>query len=357
MPVRSKRTWLLSAAAISALAVLSGLFLRWNTNLLGDDTFCDAAVTSAELTSVLDVKGRLSTTRSVDDGSPGFSCSVKRTSKFLGAAPLEIEMKTALHEPDFQFQTHVWQNPSAMSFFSNGTTGAVSGERGWVLLPEACAGKVSTFGAGGGGVQNTEAAVRTVEAVVKGGTVDRTELARTLVRSAQRIADEAGCGTSPSDREPRLQALSEAPGDPGAACGVAGFTLPPAALIKDEATLGKEQISGSMPGTWACGMHLAGNAKGVIWFAASSDPRLVDPILKKDVYKDLPGGAGVSDRQKTAAVLKCGSQHVYFSMRWSTEYQSAIHDRDISVSREMFQAFIDAAGKQHGCPSVKIPAS
>ncbi|WP_149180664.1 hypothetical protein [Streptomyces sp. TRM49041] len=357
MPVRSKRNWLLSAAGISALAVFSGLFLWWNTNLLGDDEFCDGAVTSAELASVLDTKGRLSATSSVGDSMPGFSCSVQRTSKFLGAAPMEIQMKTAAQEPDFQFQTHVWKNPSAMSFFSNGATGAVSGERGWVLLPEACRGKVSTFSPGGMSRQ-TATNVRTVEAVVKQGTVDRAELAKTLVKAAQRIADEAGCAAGGATEEPRLQAVSEAPTDPGSACGLAGFTLPPAALVKDEATLGKEQVSGSMPGTWACGMHLAGNTKGVIWFAASSDLRLVDRILLKEgAFEDLPGGAGVIERQQHAAVLTCGTGKIYVSMRWSTEYQRALYKRGISVSREMFQSFVDSAGKKFQCGAVQLPPS
>ncbi|GGQ33724.1 hypothetical protein GCM10010215_67090 [Streptomyces virginiae] len=354
MRVSSKRNRLLSAAGISALAVFSGLFFWWNTNLLGDDEFCDGAVTSEELASVLDTKGRLSTTSSVGDSKPGFSCSVQRTSKFLGASPMEIQMRTAAQEPDFQFQTHVWKNPSAMSFFSNGSTGAVSDERGWVLLPETCQGKVATFSPSGSSSQ-TAADVRTVEAIVKQGTANRAELAKTLVKAAQRIAEEAGCAADGANEEPRLQAVSEAPTAPGAACGLAGFTLPPAALLKEEATVGKEQVSGSIPGTWACGMQLAGNAKGVIWFAASSDARIVDPILRKDTLKDLPGGVGVTDRDLNAAALKCGDKMVYFGMRWSDEYRSAVSDRGISVSHEMFQSFVDSAGKQYQCGVVQLP--
>lgn len=220
---RSKRTWLVSAAGVSVAAVVAGLFLAWNTNFLGDEVFCDGAVGSGELSAVLDTQGRLSAVSSEDDGQPGFSCTVERKAKFFGGKPLEIEMKTGLHEPDFAFQTEVWKNPSAMSFLSDGTTGAVSGERGWVLLPEACAGKVDAYGGG----QSHAGAVRTVEAVVKQGIVDRTELARTLVRPAQRVADKAGCAAGAKPEEPRLQAVNEAPTDPGAVCGLPGFTLPP----------------------------------------------------------------------------------------------------------------------------------
>lgn len=94
----------------------------------------------------------------------------------------------------------------------------------------------------------------------------------------------------------------------------------------------------------------------MIRFAASSDPRLVDRILLKEgAFEDLPGGAGVIERQRHAAVLTCGTGKVYVSMRWSTEYQSALYKRDISVSREMFKAFVDSAGKKYQCGAVQLP--
>ncbi|MFJ3976425.1 hypothetical protein [Streptomyces sp. NPDC090021] len=92
----------------------------------------------------------------------------------------------------------------------------------------------------------------------------------------------------------------------------------------------------------------------MIWFAASSDPRIVDPILKKDTLTDLPGGAGGTDRDLNAAALKCGDKMVYFGMRWSDEYRSAVSDRGVSVSHEMFQSFIDSAGNQYKCGAVQL---
>ncbi|WP_284577105.1 hypothetical protein [Streptomyces sp. 2P-4] len=352
MPGRSKRKWWAAAAGVSAAAVVAGAFLAWNTDFLGEEVFCDGAVASGDLSAVLDTQGRLSTVSSEDDGQPGFSCTVERKAAFFGGKPLEIEMETGLHDPDFAFQTAVWKDPSSMAYFSNGATGAVSGKRGWVLLPEACAGKVDRYGGG----RSDAGAVRTVEAVVKQGTVDRTELARTLVRTAQRVADKAGCAAGANPEEPRLQAVNEAPTDPGAVCGLPGFALPAGALVKDAATLGKEQVSGGRPGTWACGLHLAGDAKGVLWFSASSDPQLVDRILLKGRgFDPLPGGAGVVARQQHAAVLTCETSKVYVSMRGSTEYLDVLYDRGSAAPREVFQAFVDAAVQQYRCPAVRLP--
>ncbi|MER7520859.1 hypothetical protein [Streptomyces sp. NPDC126499] len=353
---RRRRGWVTATGGITALLTMAALFVHWNTNFLGEQEFCDGIVSSTEMSSVLDGAGRISTVSSLGKVTPAFACRVERTSRFLGKESTEIHISTGVHEPDFPFQTRVWKDPSAMSFFSNGTTGAVSGERGWVLLPEVCWTKVGTTQLAQ--VLPRSGEVTTLDAVIENGTVDRQALAKMLAAAAHRIAERAGCGVGGPVETPRLQPVKTAPTTAGAVCGLPGFTLPRKALIDGEATLGTEQTSGRASDTWACGMHLSGSAQAVIWFSTTSDPRLVGPALLGDKnFRDIADGAGKVNRSRSTAALTCGAEKVFFSMRWSDEYSDATRDDVIQVSRAMFQGFIDSAGKRHGCPAVKLASS
>ncbi|MDT9693428.1 hypothetical protein Q5762_34910 [Streptomyces sp. P9(2023)] len=355
MPTSSRHRWI-ALTGFAALSAAAGLFLLWNTNVLGEETFCDDIVSPTEMSSVLDSAGRISEVRSLGKPVTALSCRTERTSRFLGKESMEFEISTEVHEPDFQFQTHTWKNPSDMSFFSNGSTGAVSDQRGWVLLPEACRGKVGMATPGGRQMPEVDEVV-TVDAVIKGGATDRSALARMLVAAAHRIAAQAGCVTSGQAEEPQLQARKTAPTDAAAVCGLPGFTLPRQALIEGEAALNTERISGSMPGTWSCGLDLSGNAEGTIWFSASSDPRIVSStLLNDDRFRDLPGGAGKVDTLRNAHALICGDKTVYFTMRWSDEYWGAVNEPSAALSHEMLQSFIDSARTNYACPAVPLPA-
>ncbi|SCE43754.1 hypothetical protein [Streptomyces sp. DvalAA-19] len=255
-----KRNAGIAVTGVAVLAACAGLFSWWNTNLLGEAEFCEGVVDSADMRAVLGTQGRLSTVWSTGSEVPEVACRVNRTSKFLGAEAMEVTLTTAVHKPDFQFQTHVWKNPSAMSYFSKGSTGAVSDERGWVLLPDSCRDKIGTIYPARR--QLPEAGeVTVVEAVMNQGTADRSALAKMLVRAAQRIADDAGCGAGASSDAPGIQNPSGlSTTDAAAVCRLPGFKLPQNALVKGEATVGKEQTTGSMPGTWSCGLELSGSA-------------------------------------------------------------------------------------------------
>ncbi|MFQ6855801.1 hypothetical protein AAIB46_33730 [Streptomyces sp. 35M1] len=343
----------ITVAGVAVLASCVGLFSWWNTNLLGEAEFCEDVVNSADMDSVLRTQGRISTVWSTGSELPEVACRVERTSKFLGAEPMEFTLTTAVHKPDFQFQTHVWKDPSAMSYFSKGSAGAVSDERGWVLLPDSCRDKVGTIYPARRQLPDSDE-VTVVEAVMNQGTTDRASLARTLVRAAQRIADDAGCGTGDSPEDPDLQNPSGlSTTDRDSVCQLPGFKIPQAALIKDKAMIGREQTTGSIKGTWSCGLELSGNSGAKFWFSAVSAQHVVDEKLLNDVgFKDLSGGEGKIDWTRKAVVLKCDSKNVYFSIRWNDEYYNL--DPAEGASLAMLQSFVDSAGKQHQCPSVRL---
>lgn len=343
---RHKRVTAVVAAVAVVAAGLLGLWTWWNTNLFADEAYCGGKLTRTELDSVLGTEGRISSVAAEGgEESPEFRCTVERTSKLLGAEPMEIEVSTAVHEPDFAFQTRVWRDPGAMTYFSAGATGAVSETRGWVMLPQAC----------------QEDAGYLVQTVMRKGKAERTQLAGMLVQAAQRVAARAGCASDDAAPDFELGERSDASAtDARSVCDTKGFALPASAFVAGKAEPGEETVSTSKR-TWACDLSLAGTGKSKVSFAVSSDPRIVNDRLRTETgFSDLPDGKGLIDGHRRA-ILKCGEQSVYFGMRPNDAYQELLLERERREQYEptvrgLFQSFLDAAGKQHGCPTVTVPA-
>ncbi|MFI2227523.1 hypothetical protein [Streptomyces fradiae] len=336
---------LVTAVAVAAASLL-GLWTWWNTNLFADEAYCGDKLTWAELDSVLGTKGRISSVvKQGEEGSPQFLCEVERTSKFAGAEPMEIEVRTAVHEPDFPFQTRVWRNPGSMTYFSGETTGAVSESRGWVMLPQPCQEHVGYL----------------VQAEMSKGKTEHTELAKMLVQAAQRVAVDAGCASDAVAPAFELGERSDASETHvRSACAIKGFAIPRNALIDGKAEPGKEMVSTSTR-TWACDLSFAGTGKSEVSFSVSSDPRIVNDRLRTEAgFSDLPESKGRIDGYRRA-ILQCGEQSVYFGMRPNDAYSELLLERERReqygpTMRGLFQSFLDAAGKQHGCPAVTVPA-
>ncbi|WP_240139423.1 hypothetical protein [Streptomyces sp. MUM 178J] len=359
MSITSRKSLLLTVTGTLALSIIASL-VWWNTNIFGKDTLCQGRVKTPDLAAALDTKGRISSDST--QGGPGyasFRCTVERTSKFIGAPSIEAEIKTSTNEADAQFQTHVWKNPSSMSFFSRGATGAVSEKRGWVMLPSSCQKKVGLISLGSTTLPR-ENEVNFVEAVVRTGHAAREELAQLLVNVARKVADSAGCLTEELDAEFTLQdPQASIKTDQANACGITGFSLPKTALVPEKATLGQETVSGSVNHSWACDMHFGGNSDSQATFSMSTDPNVISGVKQGLTdFQELPGKAGYSD-QNSRLLLKCEAGEVYFGMKWDREYLRLMLDQgrdDISSRmRTLFQAFLDAAAKQHRCPSVILP--
>ncbi|MFE0579532.1 hypothetical protein [Streptomyces sp. NPDC058874] len=345
-----------AVASCTGLSVLAGLFLWWDTNVFATAELCAGKVDGGQAESVLDTRGRIA-----DDGkkrsgeNTRFSCTVSRTSGITGAEELEMVVSTDVDTSDFQFNTHVWKNASSMSFLSGEFTGAVSGTRGWVLLPEQCRKEVAAVV---WGIPEDSDQVPFVQAELKQGTVDPQKLASMLADTARRVASTAGCTTDAPEQIPEVQR----PTGPEAitadsVCRIPDFRLPDSAVAKDAAQLEQQRTSGAHKGSWACNLYLPGEAAAQLSFASSLDPGIVSEGLKAGrEFTALPDGTGVADGSRRA-ILKCGTKDVYFGVRWDYVYAKTLKDtyRSGQAAQDVFQAFVDAAGKQHGCPAVKFP--
>ncbi|MET9809871.1 hypothetical protein [Streptomyces halstedii] len=134
----------IASVVVVALAAVASSYLWWNTNLLGADSFCGGRMESGELEAALGSTGRVSEVRADGDPRrPAFSCTVERTSRFVGGGDRRVTVRTHTEEGAFPFTTHVWKNPASRSYFTGGVTGAVSEDfGGYVVLPGSCRDKV-----------------------------------------------------------------------------------------------------------------------------------------------------------------------------------------------------------------------
>ncbi|MDI9888752.1 hypothetical protein QMZ92_31485 [Streptomyces sp. HNM0645] len=360
--MKSKRIAALVTTGVLTLTTALGLYSWWNTNLFGDDSFCNGKLTPSDLASALDTQGRISSVSSSGTtGLPEFRCTVERTSKFLGAEPMKVDVHTAVYAPDFAFQTRTWKSPATLSYLSGNVTGAVSADRGWVMLPTSCRDKAGFLGLGRRRLP-AEHEVTVVEARLERGTAEPSKLADLLVKAAARVTESAGCSLGAGDTRPTLQGPGEEKQlDTASACGMQGFAVPADALIDGEVTPGAERVSGTASASWTCDLRFSGSAEAEVSFSTTSDPSIVNDVLRRTPgWKDLPQGQGEIDGY-SRAILKCSGKDVYFGMRQDDTYTSVLLDegkgRWTAVSQAMFQSFLDAAGKQYGCPAVKVPRS
>ena len=358
---KKNKTLLVAASALVVVAAITTLHCWWNTNLFGDEALCGETLESGAIQEALDTPGRLSVVSAqVGSGFPEFRCVVERTSKFTGAEDQRVAVGTSSRQGAFPFVTASWKDPASRSYFKSGRSGAVSGSGGYVILPVSCWDKVGSI-QGSQARRGEKGAVATVEATVEKGSADRAGLARLLDRTAQRVAEKAGC----ADRrpaEPALAAPAEPrPTDPAEVCGLPGLSLPQGAVLAAVATPGSEQVNTGASHTWACDMELAGSSKSRLSFAATSDRAVVDAALRDaGALRQLPGNEGWAATAQ--AVLHCRGGDVYFAARWNTEYEGALLDSTGTpekfgdIRRATFQNFLDAATTSRSCPDVTLPA-
>ncbi|MFK0042866.1 hypothetical protein ACIQU4_01980 [Streptomyces sp. NPDC090741] len=344
MPLRTRigrRTTRTGLATLLALAGCAGLLIWWNTDVMGQGRFCNGALASSELSPVLDGPGRL-TVKSVYEGSDpyGFSCTVQRTSRFLEADQPEMKAELSFDTADFAIGSRLWKDPSASSYFVGGATGAASETQAWVLLPTSCADKTPP------GFQRANVPALKVD--LTHGRAAREDLAQAAMSAARHIAEGLGCTDSSALKAPvQLQGPSGSgepqPTDPANACGMAGFRLPEAALLKGKAEPGTERVTGSDSKTRVCELTLKGPGAPHITLAASEDPLLTQGVRRDDT----------ATPQNTRTVSTCTAGDLYVAMSYDDTYRDLLLDAG-SASQEqarttLFKAFFDTVAKDRGC--------
>ncbi|WP_143169097.1 hypothetical protein [Streptomyces sp. NBRC 110465] len=357
--IRHKKTTLFTFIALLLAASLTSLYCWWNTNVWGDDAFCEGTLPSGDVQAALDTPGRVSQIFSqTATGRSEFNCAVERSSRFIGQDNLRMRVKTGTAEGAFPFTTAAWKQPAARSYFARG---AVSDTSGYVILPKSCWDKVGNI-QGSRTIAPGPDTVAIVEASVEGGPAHRRSLARLLTHTAQKVAEAAGC----SDDELGEPVTLVAPDAPRTAvshnlCGLKGFSLPKSAVAEGVAEPGHEQLNEALH-TRVCDVDLDGTDNARVSFTATTDSTIIDAALREErEFKDIPGPSG-SVVGTNEAVLQCAEGKVYFAANWSNEYEDVLLDHRrhrqptySEVRRATFQNFLDAAAASQNCPQVSMP--
>ncbi|MFF3842285.1 hypothetical protein [Streptomyces sp. NPDC001930] len=337
-------------APVLAIGVLAtGAHLWWNTDVFGPDEVCGGLVSTGSAAAVLPSSGRI-TDRDGLDARPGdrlaFTCTVESSSFLPGSDTERIRVSGGRERGDFPFTDDGrWPNPATVSFFSGGetgatvttsatgATGAVGQDHGWVLLPGNC---------------TTQDGPAIVEGYAPEGS-DPVKLARLLTEVADKAAERAGCLTKGPLGAPATLAAGPEPrqvGD-GAVCGLTGLAFPG----PEGRTEAKETVrDGSIRPTWAC--EVAGYAT----YAVTQEPPIVEGIRSSPGFKEQPRVAGrqVSGFDPQHVVADCAGVPTYFSMEFGRGYLDAVGAPGTPRIRDLFDEFVEAAGKRLGCSAPTI---
>ncbi|WP_432067924.1 hypothetical protein [Streptomyces sp. C10-9-1] len=340
------RIWKIALPCIAVALVVSGLHIRFNTNTFGADSFCGGSLSVDSAESAFAHLGRLSE----EEGPRGsgsdrleFDCIVE-SSSLLPSRDEQLHVQATSEEADFIFTEGRWPRPEEMSFFSRGATGAVSGDHGWVMLPEAC--------------WNGEP--RIVEGRMPVGAENPLVLSRILVEVANRSAQAAGCEqpnqSAPTTLTPVPQ---ERETDKQRQCGVPGFPYRgPDADVFEVA-----HDPGADGDTWACTVRLKDGSpasterSGYLTYAVTQNPLLVSGITQSEGYSarsPIPGWpvAGTDSRH---VVATCDGTETYFAMELGGQYLKALESSGVVGDDVLFRDFVTSVGNQFDCVGV-VPA-
>ncbi|MBP0932432.1 hypothetical protein J0X20_02050 [Streptomyces sp. KCTC 0041BP] len=325
----------------AALVLLggAGLLAWWNTDILGQDRFCGDALPSSDVSAVLGGPGRLAQSGLYEESDPyySFSCRVQRTSKFVGGDQPLLEAELSFDKADFGLgASRLWKNASASSYFIGGATGAVSQTQAWVLLPTGCAKEVRPA--------SQQAEIPVLKMNLTRGRSNPAALARAALATAQHVAAGLGCTDTNALKMPaRLQGPVDDT-NPAVLCGMKGFQLPEAALVKGKAEPGTAHVTGRGPRTRVCDIVLQGPGEPRISLAVSDDP-----AVTKAVRRDETATQG-SGRTVTA----CASGDLYVGVSFNDAYRDVLLDQGKdayeTARSALFTSFQHAAGKDYGCP-------
>ncbi|MFE4452908.1 hypothetical protein [Streptomyces sp. NPDC056796] len=247
---KRRRVWLVTAG-VCALAVVAGVTVATNTNVLGPRDLCDGRLSSEDAGNSFDGSGRV--TGRTD---PAGGCFVEQSGWLPGAKDARVALEPLSVNAVDPFARGGWDISGAQNILPGTLPGAFDQNgNGWVSLPPGCT------PTGDGTAQGS----RTVLHVnVEQGDVDPAQLARLARGAAGGLAADHDC--TPPVPEPEnagadlLEASAVTRSDPSAVCGLTGFSL--AATAPAGSPL-KEQTSGSRDDAWFCDLSLGQPTTGL----------------------------------------------------------------------------------------------
>ncbi|GAA2655985.1 hypothetical protein GCM10010307_69150 [Streptomyces vastus] len=308
-----------------------GAHLWLNTNLFGGKDVCGGLVSTDSVDAVFSKSGRVSDRDGLDD-RPGdrlaFTCTVENSSFLPGSDTKYLRISGSRERGDFPFTDNGrWPSPATMSFFSGGAIGAVGSDHGWVLLPDAC---------------TTADGPAIIEGYAPEGSAP-VKFTQLLTEFANSAAERAGCAAEEPLTAP--DALAAAPEarqvKDGVVCGLAGLEFPgPKGQTKV-----REMVLDRTSSTWSC--EVTGHAT----YAVTQESHIVAGIRSSPGYKEQSRVAGhqVSGFDARHVVADCAGTPTYFSMELGQDYTSAIGESGAPRTKDLFENFVDVAGKRFGC--------
>ncbi|RCG13686.1 hypothetical protein DQ392_31645 [Streptomyces reniochalinae] len=334
----------LGSVAVALASIVMAVLVWANTDAFGKDSFCRGALGSKEVNSVLSGPGRLSDTVAEDEDPYGFPCEVERTQRIGNAPRTVLSTELVLQPADFALTSrNVWGNHASYSYFVGERAGAVSHERGWLLLPQKCLGTVPDSVRGD--------PLWHVQVDVENARSGKSELAAVLLRIAEHVTKQLGCDTTerwrsvpseltgPADEEvrPTFEDL----------CGTRGFKPPDAVEGVRLATPTKERYTASGSTTGACELSFPGKGDRRLTFTRSADPTLVHGASLSGVGRDA---FKATDR----LLVPCGKQEVYAHVHSSDAYGAVLEEqtspqKEAAVMHAWLRSYAKAVSSAHRC--------
>ncbi|MFE4355752.1 MULTISPECIES: hypothetical protein [unclassified Kitasatospora] len=311
-----------AVVAVTAVVAGAGVFLADNlTNAFGPDSVCDGTVSADLLNDVLG-PGKVSD-QAFGDGhlrSGSAFCMAKVSSGVFGnerSVTVELRKNSDLS---------VVANDSEARLFAASANGGASGaafdHRAWALLPEAC----------GSGQRVTVRADR-------GERPGAEKLAALAASTADRIASQQGCGTSPTPAPHQLSdAGKDRDLDRSTVCGLPGLTMP----TTPGGPAFRETVTTATDPLWACLIHSDANPRSSITFTVGTEPRL----LTATTPKDEPGIGRARWVKPDEMTTTCQGRPTYFRMEVNG-FRDLVPDSDSA-----WKQFLTAGAKAIGCEPI-----
>jgi hypothetical protein len=327
---RARLRWKIIVPLLAVALLVSGAHLWWNTNLLGREDVCGGLVSTDSAEVVLPGSGRISDRDGLDD-RPGdrlaFTCTVQQSSVLPGSDTEYLRLSGTRERGDFPFLDGRWPSPATMSFFSGGSTGAVGSDHGWVLLPDGC---------------TTADGPAIIEGYAPEGS-DPVKVARLLTEIANNAAERAGCAAEQPLTAPDTLAAAPQPRqvEDSAVCDLAGLKFP--GRKGDPGVT--ETVQDRAAPVWSC--EVTGRAT----YAVTQEPHILAAIRSSPGYEEQPQVAGhrVSGFDNRHVVADCAGTPTYFSMELGQDYTSAIGEPGTPRAQDLFDNFVDVAGRRFSC--------
>ncbi|MDX3058463.1 hypothetical protein PV394_25555 [Streptomyces sp. NE06-03E] len=289
---KRRRAWLVTAGAC-ALAVVAGVTVATNTNVLGPRDLCGGWFSGEDAGNSLDGFGRV--TGSTD--SLG-GCTVEQSGWLPGTTDAKIRLSATSVTPAHPFGRSEWKASGAQNILPGELPGAFDTDgNGWVALPSDC----GPIGAAWAKGDHTVLSV-----VTERGDADPAELARLTRATARKLAADHDCAPADSAAgnasADLIQASAPAKSDPATVCGLDGFSLGAKAPAASPL---REQTSGSRDDAWFCDLSLHQPATGL----PRDDDR--EPFARLAVIRNPELLLSAKERHFDHAV--CGGKETYFA--------------------------------------------